>query len=148
MSESTIDMDGIPARYIAHLFIGELVNLATICNDAALGRVGKAIDEAEKSRFTGARATDHAHHLPLWNGQGHVVNGGEVTKPFRQSLDLQHQFFLQKMPVYGGRLNTGWRRFHDVLVNERIAHPRADKRQLKYNQIYKLNIDFPHLICI
>ena len=33
MAESTIDIDGIPARYIAHLFIGELVNLATICNE-------------------------------------------------------------------------------------------------------------------
>ncbi len=33
MAESTFDIDGIPARYIAHLFIGELVNLATICNE-------------------------------------------------------------------------------------------------------------------
>ena len=33
MAEITIDLDGIPARYIAHLFIGELVNLATICSE-------------------------------------------------------------------------------------------------------------------
>lgn len=33
MAELTIDMDSIPARYIAHLFIGELINLTTICSE-------------------------------------------------------------------------------------------------------------------
>ncbi|MNL84472.1 hypothetical protein D3C87_2124470 [compost metagenome] len=58
--------------------------------DMAGRDVVEAVDHAQQRRFAGARATDHAHHLPLGDFERHVIHGDLVAKASGDVRNLQH----------------------------------------------------------
>jgi hypothetical protein len=69
-------------------------DLAAVELDAALARLGEAVDHAQERRLAGARAADDADHLPVGNGERDAVDRLAILEGFGEAVDLQHGLLL------------------------------------------------------
>jgi hypothetical protein len=58
--------------------------------DAALGRIGEAVDHPQQGRFAGAGATDHADEAARRDRERSIVDRGFRAETARQTFHHQH----------------------------------------------------------